>query len=449
MKGPRAACRCLTWSWALLYVPLALAKERTILDLNKEDSRRRVGRRGADVVAQVKTWQEANDRRVELQKSLDGLRAERNAANQRMAKADKKSEEFAKERDSLRELSQRIKAGEGELATIETEAAGTLKLIPNLLHDSVPDGESEADNQVVSTWGDKPAFDFEPKAHWDIGEALGILDFEAAAKISGARFCVLRGLGARLNRALMQFMLDLHTGNGYSEVWPPAMIKRHALEGTGQLPKFEDDVFRTAGEHEFFLAPTAEVPLTNLHAGEILDAEALPVHYVAYSPCFRAEAGSYGKDTRGLMRQHQFDKVELVKFTTPDKSYDEHEAMREDAERVLQTLGLHYRVVNLCAGDMGFQSSKTYDLEVWLPGQDAYREISSVSNCEDFQARRAKIRYRPEAGAKPVLAHTLNGSGLAIGRTIIAILEQCQKADGTVAVPEALQPYLGGLKVIK
>jgi seryl-tRNA synthetase len=325
-------------------------------------------------------------------------------------------------------------------------------IIPNGPHASVPDGAGEADNTELLTWGSKPGYDFEPKAHWDVGEALGILDFEGAAKISGARFCVLRGLGSKLNRALINFMMDLHGEHGYAELWPPAMIKRPALEGTGQLPKFEQDLFKIAGgqnpDDEFFLSPTAEVQVTNLHSGEILDGDRLPVKYVAYAPCFRAEAGSYGKDTRGLIRQHQFDKVELVKFVDPATSYDELERLRIDAERVLQTLGLHYRAVTLCTADLSFAAAKTYDLEVWLPGQNTYREISSCSNFEDFQARRARIRYRPEPGAKPRAVHTLNGSGLALGRTIVAILEQYQQADGSVVVPEALRPYMGGLERI-
>ncbi|HUH02705.1 MAG TPA: serine--tRNA ligase [Kofleriaceae bacterium] len=403
-------------------------------------------RRGPDVAALVKTYAATNQRRKELQSSLDDLRAARNAANQRMASADKKSPEFAAERDQLRELAQTIKSSEVELAQVEETANSTLMIIPNGPHASVPDGAGEADNPVLSSWGQKPALAFDPKPHWDLGEALGILDFAAGAKLSGARFCVLRGLGAKLNRALINFMVDLHVEHGYAEVWPPALIKRPALEGTGQLPKFEDDLFKTAGENEFFLSPTAEVQVTNLHRDDILEASQLPVKYVAYAPCFRAEAGSYGKDTRGLIRQHQFDKVEIVKLVDPATSYDELELLRADAERVLQTLGLHYRVVTLCTADLGFAAAKTYDLEVWLPGQDTYREISSCSNFEDFQARRAKIRYRPEPGAKPRSLHTLNGSGLAVGRTIVAILEQYQQADGTVIVPEALRPYLGGLE---
>ena len=318
--------------------------------------------------------------------------------------------------------------------------------IPNAPHESVPQGTGEADNQVVATWGDRPAMAFAPRDHVDVGTALGILDFERAAKVSGARFAFLRGAGARLERALMAFMLDVHVSRGYTEMWAPALVKRHCLEGTGQLPKFADDVFKTEAADEkdaFYLVPTAEVPLTNYHADEILEAADLPVAYTAYTPCFRAEAGTYGKDTRGIIRQHQFDKVELVKFVHPDRSYDELETLRGDAEEVLRRLGLHYRVSLLCTGDLGFSAAKTYDLEVWLPGQDAYREISSCSNFEDFQARRAKIRFRPAPAEKPRLVHTLNGSGLAIGRTLVAILEQCQTESGDVVIPEALRPYTG------
>lgn len=400
-------------------------------------------RRGGDVADLVAAWGQADDRRKELQGSIDALRAERNAANQRMARADKKSPEFAAERDTLRDLSKRIKVAEGELSEVEDTVRTALLVIPNGPHASVPDGADETANQEVSVWGDKPVFDFEPRPHWDVGEALGILDFEAGANLSGARFCVLRGAASRLTRGLMNLMLDLHGERGYAEVWPPALVRRPALFGTGQLPKFEDDLFVTRGDNELFLSPTAEVQVTNLHADQILEADRLPIKYCAYAPCFRAEAGSYGKDTRGLIRQHQFDKVELVKFVDPATSYDELEGLREDAERVLQTLGLHYRVVNLCTGDLSFTSAKTYDLEVWLPGQDAYREISSVSNFEDFQSRRAKIRFRPGKGDKPRPVHTLNGSGIAIGRTIVAILEQFQRADGSVEIPEALRPYVG------
>jgi seryl-tRNA synthetase len=416
-----------------------------MLDVARLDD---AARRGPEVVALIKEFRGIETARKELQGTLDHLRAQRNSANKRMAALDKKSEEFAEARDEMREVSKKVKAGEHELDALEVKSHDLRMHIPNAPHASVPVGDGEEQNQEVSTWGEKPSYDFAPKTHWEVGEALGILDFEAGAKLSGARFCVLRDHGSRLNRALISFMLDVHAEKGYREVWPPALVKRHALEGTGQLPKFEEDAFKTAGESEYFLIPTGEVPVTNLHADEILDLEQLPIKYTAYTPCFRAEAGSYGKDTRGLIRQHQFDKVELVQFIEPSQSYQALVELRESAEEVLRRLGLHYRVMNLCTGDLGFCASQTFDIEVWLPGQDTYREISSCSNFEDYQARRAKIRYRPEVGAKPQMVHTVNGSGLAVGRTIVAILEQYQRADGSVAIPEALQPYMRGLKSI-
>ena len=363
-------------------------------------------RRGDDVAELVAQYREVDERRRDLQGTLDALRAERNGANKKMASLDKQSDEFAAARDELKTLSKKIKDGEAEQSTLDDRTRAIQLDIPNALHASVPDGAGEDDNPVLHAWGEKPSFDFEPLNHWDIGEKLGILDFEAGALLGGARFTVLRDGAAQLTRALINFMVDLHRDAGYREVWPPVMLKREIMVGTGQLPKFEADAFKTAGDHELFLSPTAEVALCNLHRESIVDADALPIHYVAYAPCFRAEAGSYGKDTRGLIRQHQFDKVELVKLTTPETSYDELEALRADAERVLQKLGLHYRVVTLCTADIGFAAAKTYDLEVWLPGQDKYREISSCSNCEDFQARRAKIRYRQAKGEKaPAAAH--------------------------------------------
>jgi seryl-tRNA synthetase len=403
-------------------------------------------RRGAALKPLVDEFRAVDARRKELQGRLDALRARRNQANERMAKADKKSPEFATVRDEMRQVSQEVKEGEGELARLEEESKGRLLYVPNAPHESVPAGEGEADNPVVATWGDKPAFTFQPRDHVDLGVARGIMDFERAAKLSGARFVVMMGKGPKLVRALIQLMLDLHTSRGYREVWVPVLVKRPAMVGTGQLPKFEEDAFQTIAAKEddrFFLAPTAEVPVTNLHRDEILEASDLPIKYTAYTPCFRAEAGSYGKDTRGMIRQHQFDKVEVVKFVAPETSYAEHETLRADAEEVLRRLGLHYRVSLLCTGDLSFTAAKTYDLEVWLPGQNAYREISSCSNFEDFQARRAQIRFRPGAGEKPRFVHTLNGSGLAVGRTLVAILEQCQQADGTVVIPEALRPYTG------
>jgi len=321
--------------------------------------------------------------------------------------------------------------------------------IPNLQDDSVPVGTSEANNAVVRLWGTPPQFDFTPKPHWELGEELGVLDLERAAKITGARFAVYWDLGARLERALMNFMLELHTReHGYTEVLPPFMVNADSMYGTGQLPKFEADSFKVPhGEKNLYLVPTAEVPVTNLYRDETLDGARLPILLTAYTPCFRSEAGSYGKDVRGIIRQHQFQKVELVKFTKPEQSWEEHEKLTRDAEQVLQKLGLHYRVVALCTADLGFASAKTYDIEVWLPGQGLFREISSCSNFTDFQARRANIRYRPEGGKKTELVHTLNGSGLAIGRTWVAIVENYQQADGSVLIPQALQPYVGAERI--
>jgi seryl-tRNA synthetase len=414
-------------------------------------------RRGGDVGKLVDAWRGLDEQRRKLQGELDGFRKQRNAANEGMAKLDKKSPEFAATRDELKALSTKIKEGEAQLTALEGQVESELLGIPNAPHASVPAGEGAAGNVLLHTWGDRPSFGFAPKPHWELGEGLGILDFNGGAKIAGARFTVLRDGAAKLTRALLNYMVDLHTQHGYSEVWPPAIVARRSLRGTGQLPKFEADLFKLElpphpdheADNDLFLSPTAEVQVTNLHADEILDAAALPKHYCAYAACFRSEAGAAGRDTRGLIRQHQFDKVELVKFVAPETSYDELEKLRGDAERVLQGLGLHYRVVTLCTGDLSFTSAKTYDLEVWLPGQDAFCEISSCSNFEDFQARRAKIRYRVAAGEKPRALHTLNGSGLAIGRTIVAILENYQQADGSVVVPEALRPYMGGLSVIK
>lgn len=341
-------------------------------------------------------------------------------------------------------LTAEAKSMEGELKELEQKQNDILLELPNAPHETTPEGRSAEDNALVKAWGEKPAFDFEPKAHDELGESLGILDMKRAAKIAGARFALYRGAGARLERALINFMLDLHTNeHGYTEWLPPFMVNPEAMTGTGQLPKFEEDLFRV-NDGKYYLIPTAEVPVTNIHRDEILSNEDLPLKYTAYTPCFRSEAGSYGQDTRGLIRQHQFNKVELVKFSRPETSYEELESLTADAEKVLKLLGLHYRVVTLCAGDLGFSAAKTYDIEVWVPSQNTYREISSCSNFEDFQARRAGIRYRPGAGAKPEFVHTLNGSGLAVGRTLVAILENFQRADGSVVIPEALRPYMGG-----
>jgi seryl-tRNA synthetase len=361
----------------------------------------------------------------------------------------------AGKRDEAQPLRDRVTALNDESKNLEaqTEAQDSwvrdfLLHLPNLPHKSVPLGASSDDNPVVHTWGEAPRFDFPPQAHWDIGENLGILDFERAAKITGARFALLKGAGARLERALINFMLDLHTRkHGYTEVLPPFIANEDSLRATGQLPKFQEDLFKLEGLN-YFLIPTAEVPVTNIHRDEILNAEDLPLFYTAYTPCFRSEAGSYGKDVRGLIRQHQFNKVELVKFCLPENSYDELERLLADAEEVLQELGLHYRVVVLCTGDMGFAAAKTYDIEVWLPGQDLYREISSCSNFESYQARRAAIRCRRPGAKGADLVHTLNGSGLAVGRTMVAILENYQQADGSVVIPEKLRPYMGGMEKI-
>ena len=346
-------------------------------------------------------------------------------------------------------LAEEVKAREGSLAEAERAVEEMLLGIPNTPHESTPDGRTSEENVAVRTWGEWPAFGFAPKAHDELGAALGILDMKRAAKIAGARFALYRGAGALLERALINFMLDLHTTeHGYTEWLPPFMVNRAAMTGTGQLPKFEQDLFRV-DDGRYFLIPTAEVPLTNIHREEVLDGAELPLKYAAYTPCFRSEAGSYGQDTRGIIRVHQFNKVELVKFARPETSYAELESLTRDAEAVLQRLGLPYRVSALCAGDLGFASAKTYDLEVWLPSQEAYREISSCSNFGDFQARRAQIRFRPGPGAKPEFVHTLNGSGLAVGRTVVAILENFQREDGSVAIPGALRPYMRGLEAIR
>lgn len=362
----------------------------------------------------------------------------------RLKKAGKDAPDMVVE---MRDLSRSIKEKDEEIKEVEGRLQGFLLEIPNIPHESVPVGESAADNPVVREWGRPRDFSFAPKPHWEIGENLNILDFERGGKVTGARFCFYKGLGARLERAVISFMLDLHTSeHGYTEIFPPFMVNRDSMIGTGQLPKFAEDMFKIEGT-EYYLIPTAEVPVTNLYRNEILDGGDLPVSHCAYSACFRAEAGAAGRDTRGLIRLHQFNKVELVKFCKPEESYDELEKLTWNAERVLQVLGLPYRVVVLCSGDMGFSSAKTYDLEVWLPSYQEYKEISSCSNFSDFQARRAGIRYRNDKG-RVELAHTLNGSGLAVGRTVAAIMENCQEADGTVTLPEALRPYMGGLAKI-
>ena len=373
------------------------------------------------------------------------LKARRNKATEEIAKLKKEKQDATALINETKELREKIAEAEKKAEEADARLRNILVGIPNLPDDSVPVGSSEADNLEVRRWGTAPQFDFTPKPHWELGEELGVLDLERAAKLTGARFAVYWDLGAKLERALMNFMLDLHTReHGYTEVLPPFMVNADSMYGTGQLPKFEGDSFRVPhGEKNLYLIPTAEVPVTNLYRDETLDGARLPISLTAYTPCFRSEAGSYGKDVRGIIRQHQFQKVELVKFTKPEQSREEHEKLTHDAEEVLQKLGLHYRVMVLSTADMGAASAKTYDLEVWLPGQQLFREISSCSNFLDYQARRANIRYRPEGGKKAELVHTLNGSGLAIGRTWVAIVENYQQADGSVVVPEVLRPYLG------
>jgi seryl-tRNA synthetase len=413
------------------------------------DVESRLRSRGIDVSRELEELSAVDEQRRTLIPVLEHLKRDQNAAGEAVAKAKREGRDPSDLFAANKARGGEIRDREAALQEIEERRRAILLTLPNLPHESVPVGASAADNREVRRWGVPPTFGFEAKPHWEIGQALGILDFERAARMSGARFAVLSGGGARLARALINFMLDLHTReHGYREVEPPFLVNRGALTGTGNLPKFEQDLFKIAGDWDLFLIPTAEVPLTNLHREEILDGRQLPLRYTAYTPCFRSEAGSYGADVRGLIRQHQFDKVELVKFTTAEQSHTELEGLTRDAETVLERLGLAYRRVLLCTGDMGFASAKTYDIEVWLPSQRTYREISSCSNCEAYQARRAEIRYRPDGTGKAQLAHTLNGSGLAVGRTLIAILENGQQPDGSVVVPDALQSYFGG-EVIK
>ncbi len=413
---------------------------------NLDEVKTRMATRGAEI-----DWNEfgAVDReRREALANIERLKEKKNRLSGEIGKIKKNAGDATALMRDVEEVSEDIRTAEGPLAEIEARFEQFMLTLPNLPNPGVPVGKNADDNKEIRRWGDLPKFDFEPKNHWDIGEELGILDFERAAKIAGARFAVYRDAGARLERALINFMLDLHTQeHGYKEMIPPALVNRTALVGTGQLPKFEEDLFRLA-QGEYFLIPTAEVPLTNLHRDEMIEREDLPIKYVAYTPCFRSEAGSYGKDVRGLIRLHQFNKVEMVKFTEPETSYDELESMVRNAEEVLKRLKVPYRVVELCTGDLGFGSAKTYDLEVWVPGQNTYREISSCSNCEDFQARRANIRYRKENKGRPIFVHTLNGSGLAVGRTLVAVLENYQQKDGSVVIPDALRSYMGGLERI-
>jgi seryl-tRNA synthetase len=418
--------------------------------------------RGTDPAVLLGGFAELDARRRAAVTRVETLKAERNKLSDEVGKRKRAGEDVSALTNRMPELKDQIERQENESAAAEMELRGVLQSIPNLPHDSVPPGKSEHDNVEVRSWGTKPEFAFTPKPHWELGESLGVLDFERAAKLSGARFAVYWDQGARLERALANFMLNVHTGeHGYVEVLPPFMVNSKSLFGTGQLPKFAEDQFRCqgAGEPEYnpgeyrdndhWLIPTAEVPVTNLYRDEVLDEAELPRSLTAYTPCFRSEAGSYGRDVRGIIRQHQFQKVELVKFTRPEESYAEHEKLTAHAEAILQKLGLPYRTMLLCAGDMGFSSAKTYDIEVWLPGQGLYREISSCSNFEAFQARRANIRFKPQGRGKAEFVHTLNGSGLAIGRTWVAIVENYQQADGTVRIPEVLVPYMGGITEIK
>jgi len=390
-----------------------------------------------------------DDERRAILQELEVLRHQRNVVSDQIAEMKKAGDSADTVVAKMRQVSSKIKALDKALAEILETFEKILLNLPNIPHASVPLGKDETDNPVIKTVGDPPDFDFKPKPHWDVGAALGILDFERAAKITGARFPLYFGAGARLERALINFMLDIHTEtHGYTETLPPFMVNRQSMTHTGQLPKFEEDLFKLAG-WEYFLVPTAEVPVTNIHQDEVLDEAQLPIYYTAYTPCFRSEAGSYGKDTRGLIRQHQFNKVELVKFTTPQTSYDELESLLDNAETILRKLELPYQVIELCSGDLGFSAAKTYDIEVWMPAQGVYREISSCSNFENFQARRANIRFKQKGKKGTELVHTLNGSGLAVGRCVAAILENFQQADGSVLIPDALQTYMGGLEIIK
>ncbi|MCP4343840.1 MAG: serine--tRNA ligase [Desulfobulbaceae bacterium] len=413
---------------------------RENLDLVKE----KCIRRGMETTL-IDEFDNTDQKRLVLLSEVEGLKNKRNTVSDQIAMLKRGSDDDKKKADPLivemRETSQRIKQLDNELNTIEQSLQEIVMAIPNLCHDSVPVGQDESNNIEIKKWGEKPTFSFTPKPHWELGEQADIIDFERAAKISGSRFALLKGFASKLERALTNFMLDLHTQrHGYTEVLPPFLVNTPSMTATGQLPKFKEDLFKI-DDWDLYLIPTAEVPVTNIHRDETLSEKELPVKYTAYTPCFRSEAGSHGRDTRGLIRQHQFDKVEMVKFTTPETSEQELEELLANAETVLQLLGLHYRVVNLCTGDLGFSATKTYDIEVWLPGQEAYREISSCSNFLDFQARRGGIRYRPDGQKKSKLVHTLNGSGLAVGRTLLAILENYQQEDGTFKLPEVLEPY--------
>ena len=424
---------------------LDLAFVRDNLALVEEKLRQR----GQDPAEVLKDFHAIDQKRRAAIKQMEDLKAERNRITEVIAKLKKEKQDASAEIEKTKQMREQIPALEKEVEEEDARLRAILTTIPNIPNESVPVGKSEHDNQVMKVWGEAPKFDFQPKPHWELGESLGVLDLERAAKLTGARFALYWDLGAKLERALMNFMLDTHTTeHGYTEVLPPYLVNSDSMYGTGQLPKFASDLFRVPhGERDLWLIPTAEVPVTNIYRDETLDAARLPISLTAYTPCFRSEAGSYGKDVRGIIRQHQFQKVELVKFTKPEESYEQHEKLTRDAELILEKLGLHYRRVLLCTADMGFASAKTYDLEVWLPGQGLFREISSCSNFESFQARRANIRYKPEGKKGTELVHTLNGSGLAVGRTWLAIIENYQQADGSVVIPDALRPYVGAEKI--
>ena len=398
----------------------------------------------------VENFIQLENTRKDLQVATQALQKERNIRSKSIGQAKAKGEDIKPLLAEVADLGDKLKAGEQQLSELQAEIESIAMGIPNTLHEDVPDGKDEEDNVEIATWGEPKQFDFEPKDHVDLGLPNGWMDFEVAAKLTGSRFVVMRGAMARLHRALIQFMLDTHSmEHGYSEVYVPYMVNEDSLYGTGQLPKFAEDLFKLEDERDFYLIPTAEVPVTNMIRGDILDAEQLPMKYTAHTPCFRSEAGSYGRDTRGLIRQHQFEKVELIQFVKPEDSWDALEELRGHAETILQKLGLAYRTVILCSGDTGFSAKKTYDLEVWLPGQQKFREISSCSNVGDFQARRMQARYRNPETNKPEFLHTLNGSGLAIGRTLVAVIENYQQEDGSIVVPDVLKPYMGGLEVLK
>jgi seryl-tRNA synthetase len=417
---------------------------------NLEAVRTALRHRGVDMTTELEELATLESRRRRLLPEIEGLKREQNTSGDEVARAKRQGLDTTQVQEANRERAQQIKQLSVELEMLEQRRNRGMLVIPNLPHATVPVGKSAAENVEVRRVGTPRAFTFAPQAHWDLGPALGVIDFERGTKIAGARFAVLVGAGARLARALINFMLDLHTTqSGYTEIEPPFMANTASLTGTGNLPKFEADLFKVAGDWDLYMIPTAEVPLTNMHRGEILDGRDLPIRYTAYTPCFRSEAGSYGADVRGLIRQHQFDKVELMVFTAPDASYDELERLTANAEEVLKRLGLPYRTMLLSTGDMGFASAKTYDIEVWLPSQATYREISSCSNTEAFQARRASIKFRAPGSGRAEHVHTLNGSGLAVGRTLIAILENYQQADGSVAIPDALRPFMGGIGEIR